>query len=143
MHFKRIDTLLSKDSSGNERKRPLIDNNIFHLLQIDYTEYSNHKSIKYKECVDLVTLVFYDETHLAGNCLLTAGTLKLLAAAFPTLARGLNANALADEAAIASKTIFFMANILSRIYSMILWGNCGLSIMPLHESHAVCVWYLP
>ena len=91
--------------------------NIFHLLQIDYTRYSQTtKASNTRNVIDLVTLVFYDETHLAGNCLLTAGTLKLLAAAFPTLARGLNANALADEAAIASKTIFFMANMLSRIY---------------------------
>ena len=91
--------------------------NIFHLLQIDYTRYSQTtKASNTRNVIDLVTLVFYDGTHLAGNCLLTAGTLKLLAAAFPTLARGLNANALADEAAIASKTIFFMANMLSRIY---------------------------
>jgi hypothetical protein len=48
---------------------------------------------------------------LAGNCV-TAGTLIVLAAEF-TLARGLNANALADEAAIASNTTFFMANIVT------------------------------
>jgi len=50
-----------------------------------------------------------EEEVLAGNCV-TAGTLKVLAAEF-TLARGLNANALADEAAIANKTNFFIANI--------------------------------
>jgi len=44
--------------------------------------------------------------------LLTAGTLKVLAAELPTLARGLNANALAEEAAIASNTTFFIANIV-------------------------------
>lgn len=112
MHFKRelIHFFL---------KNHLVMNaNIYHLLQMHYTRYSNHKSSNTRNVIDLVKLVFFHETHLAGNCLLTAGTLKLLAAAFPTLARGLNANALADEAAIASKTIFFMANMLSMIYDM-------------------------
>jgi hypothetical protein len=54
--------------------------------------------------------------------LLTAGTLKVLAAELPTLARGLNANALADEAAIARNTTFFIANMVVKDS---LYGSVG------------------